>query len=89
MLPELGASYIGYGLLALAIPALPIMILATSISDRDTVIYPLRQQFRRSPELAKALEALGMIGELLSHIKYVQSSRRKMILPEITNDNYH
>lgn len=52
MLPEIGASYIGYGLLALIIPSLPIMILAMSISERDTVIYPLRKQFRHSPELA-------------------------------------
>jgi len=53
------------------------MILAMSISERDTVIYPLRKQFLHSPELAKALEALGMIDELLSLMKYAQSSNRK------------
>lgn len=89
MLPELGASYIGYGLLALAVPAFPVIMLTMSISDRDSIIYPLRQQFRHSPELAKALEALGMIDELLSHQKYAQSCTGKMVLPEIISNKYH
>ncbi len=54
MLPELGASYIGYGILALTVPIFPVILHAIGVSDRDAIIYPLRKQFRQSPELAKA-----------------------------------
>src|SRR5690606_21010695 len=66
MLVELGASYIGYGLLVLAIPVLPIIVQAVSATDRDHIIYPLQKIFRKSRELAKSMEALGMLDELLA-----------------------
>ncbi len=89
MLPELGASYIGYGILALTVPVIPVILLAMGVSDRDSIIYPLRQQFRQSPELAKALEALGLIDELLSLHRYGQSIKGAKVLPEILDHKYH
>ena len=55
LMPELGTSYFGYGLLGLTIPIFPIIMLAMGVSDRDSIIYPLRKQFRESPELALSL----------------------------------
>jgi len=89
MLPELGASYIGYGILALTIPVFPILLLAVGASDRDSVIYPLRKQFRESPELAKAMEAFGMLDELLSIHQYAQSCEGEKILPDILDEKQH
>ncbi len=89
MMPEFGASYIGYGILALTVPAIPVILFAVGVSDRDTVIYPLRKQFRQSPELAKALEALGMIDELLSLHHYGQSIDGAKVLPDIVDNKHH
>ncbi|SDY64466.1 DNA mismatch repair protein MutS [Nitrosomonas sp. Nm58] len=89
MLVELGASYIGYGILILTVPIIPIIMQAVSSSDRDSVIYPLQKLFRQSPDLAKALEALGMIDELLSLRRYAQSVREEMALPEIITAGQH
>ncbi len=83
MLADLRASYIGYGILLLAVPVFPVVLVAISASDRDSVIYPLRKQFRRSPDLAQALEALGMIDELLSFRCYALASGGKTTLPQI------
>ena len=89
MLPELAVSDIAIGIVALMIPILPIIILAIGASDRDSVIYPLRRQFRESPELAKALEALGMLDELLTFRQYAETNQRTTTLPEIVNDEKH
>lgn len=91
MLVELGASYIGYGLLVLAVPIIPIIVQAVSASDRDSVIYPLQKIFRKSPELAKAMEALGMLDELLAlhDHAYVRNSPDGRVLPDIKMDNHH
>ncbi len=89
MLPELGASYIGYGILALTIPVFPILLLAVGASDRDSIIYPLRKQFRESSELAKAMEAFGMLDELLSIHQYAQSCDGEKILPDILDEKQH
>jgi DNA mismatch repair protein MutS len=89
MLADLGASYIGYGILMLAVPVLPVVLIAISASDRDSVIYPLRKQFKRSPDLARALEALGMIDELLSFRRYALAFGGKMTLPEILEGERH
>lgn len=89
VLVELGATYIGYGILILAVPIIPIIVQAVSSSDRDSVIYPLQKLFRQSPDLAKALEALGMIDELLSLHRYAQSVDGDMVLPEIVTAGQH
>lgn len=89
MLVELGANYIGYGILILTVPIFPIIVQAVSSSDRDSVIYPLQKLFRQSPELVKAMEALGMIDELLSLHRYAKTSSYEMILPEIISAGQH
>ena len=89
MLVELGASYIGYGLLVLAVPIVPIIVQAVSATDRDGIIYPLQKIFRKSRELAKTMEALGMIDELLALHMHAQTSAGSMVLPDIKVDSYH
>jgi hypothetical protein len=88
-LPEIGASYIGYGILALTVPIFPVILHAMGVSDRDTIIYPLRKQFRRSQELARALEALGMIDELLSFRGYALSLDDMVTLPDLIDHKHH
>ena len=89
LMPQFGASYISYGILALTAPVLPIVLLAMGVSDRDSIIYPLRKQFRESPELAKAIEALGFLDELLSFYRYGQSLPGDKVLPEILDEKQH
>ncbi|MBX3616560.1 MutS-related protein [Nitrosomonas sp.] len=88
-MPQFSASYIGYGILALTAPVFPIILLAMGVSDRDSIIYPLRKQFRESPELAKALDAFGMIDELLSFCRYGQALSGDKTLPEIVDHKTH
>jgi DNA mismatch repair protein MutS len=89
MLAELGASYIGYGILILAVPILPVILQAVSSSDRDSVIYPLQKLFRKSADLAKTMEALGMIDELLAFRQHAQSASGQMVLPTISESRQH
>lgn len=88
-LPEIGASYIGYGILALTIPMFPVILHAIGVSDRDTIIYPLRKQFRQSQALARVLAALGMIDELLSFRYYALSLGDVVTLPDLIDHKHH
>lgn len=88
-LSELGASYIGYGVLILLVPIIPIILQAVSASDRDSVIYPLRKLFRNSEDLAKAIEALGMLDELLALCRHARSIPGDSVLPEIYRNERH
>lgn len=88
-LSELGASYIGYGVLILLVPIIPIILQAISASDRDSVIYPLQKLFRQSEDLARAMEALGMVDELLSLRKHARSIPGDAVLPEIYMNERH
>jgi hypothetical protein len=89
LLAGFGIAYLGYGILVLAIPILPVVLLAIASSDRDSVIYPLRKLFRRSPDLARLLETMGMIDEILSFHRYSQALGGKMTLPEIRESERH
>jgi hypothetical protein len=89
LLAGFGIAYLGYGILVLAIPILPVVLLAIASSDRDSVIYPLRKLFRRSPELARLLETMGMIDEILSFHRYSEAFGGKMTLPEIRESDRH
>lgn len=89
MLASFGISYLGYGILVLAVPVLPILLIAVAASDRDSVIYPLRKLFKQSPELGCALDALGMIDEVLSFHRYSRAFGGKMALPEILESEHH
>ena len=89
LLAGFGIAYLGYGILVLAIPILPVVLLAIASSDRDSVIYPLRKLFRRSPELARLLETMGMIDEILSFNRYSHAFGGNMTLPEIRERERH
>ena len=89
LMPEFGASYISYGILALTAPVFPIILFAIGVSDRDSIIYPLRKQFRESLELAKAIEAMGMLDELLSFHRYGEACSGSKILPEVLHESQH
>ncbi|MGH8763221.1 MAG: MutS-related protein [Nitrosospira sp.] len=89
MLASFGISYLGYGILVLAVPILPVLLIAIAASDRDSVIYPLRKLFKQSPELARALDTLGRIDEILSFHRYSLAFGGKMVLPEILESKRH
>ncbi len=89
ILSSFGISYLGYGILVLALPVLPVLLIAIAASDRDSVIYPLRKLFKHSPELARALDTLGMIDEILSFHRYSRVFGGKMVLPEILASKQH
>ena len=89
LLAGFGIAYLGYGILVLAIPILPVVLIAIASSDRDSVIYPLRKLFKHSPELARLLETMGMIDEILSFHRYSRAFGEKMTLPEIIESDRH
>ena len=89
LLAGFGIAYLGYGIFVLAIPILPVVLIAIASSDRDSVIYPLRKLFKHSPELARLLETMGMIDEILSFHRYSQAFGEKMTLPEIIVSDRH
>ncbi|MFM8332813.1 MAG: MutS-related protein [Candidatus Methylumidiphilus sp.] len=57
--------------------------------DRDSYIYPLRQIFKRSPEVQAALDALGGLDELLSFIRYQEAFGHPMVLADIAESDHH
>jgi DNA mismatch repair protein MutS len=89
LLAGFGIASLGYGILVLAIPVLPVVLIAIASSDRDSVIYPLRKLFRNNPELARLLETMGMIDEILSFHRYSRDFGGKMTLPEIVESDRH
>src|SRR6185437_4620568 len=89
LLASFGIAYLGYGILVLAVPILPVVLIAIAASDRDTVIYPLRKLFKHSPELARLVDVLGMLDELLSFHRYLVAFGGKMTLPEISESERH
>jgi DNA mismatch repair protein MutS len=89
LLAGFGIAYLGYGILVLAVPILPVILIAIASSDRDSVIYPLRKLFRHSPELARLLETMGMIDEIMSFHRYSDAFSGKMTLPEIMEGERH
>lgn len=85
----LGAGHMKVGILMLLIPMLVIVSSQVATSDRDNVIYPLRRKWRKSEELARALDALGAIDELLSFRRYAQAFGSEVVLPEIVDAERH
>ncbi len=57
--------------------------------DRDGCIYPLREIFRSSPELQRALDGLGQLDELLSFIHVREAFPHPMCLPELLDLPHH
>lgn len=89
MLAEVGSDYMGYGIMIMLIPITPLIFQSVSASDRDSVIYPLQRLFRSSPELAKAMDALGMIDELLALYRHAKTIPGDSVLPEIHAHERH
>ena len=89
LLAGFGIAYLGYGILVLAVPLLPVLLIAIGASDRDSVIYPLRKLFKHSPELARMLDVIGMIDEIVCFHRYSAAFEGNMTLPEILESERH
>lgn len=89
LLASFGIAYLGLGVAVLALPIFPVILIAIAGSDRDSVIYPLRKLFKHSPELARLIDTLGMIDELLSFYRYSHSFGSETVLPEIVDSERH
>ncbi|MDF1583995.1 MAG: DNA mismatch repair protein MutS [Methyloprofundus sp.] len=57
--------------------------------DRDSCIKPLREEYRQSDDVAKVLEVLGSVDELLSLVQYAESNPGAMVLPELIVAKHH
>ncbi|GAB6141237.1 hypothetical protein JCM14076_19660 [Methylosoma difficile] len=57
--------------------------------DRDKCITPLRDEYRQSPEVGAALEALGQMDELLSFIRYAENTAHPTVLPTLIDADHH
>jgi DNA mismatch repair ATPase MutS len=84
-----GAGHMKYAMLILMLPVIPMIFSSIATSDRDTIIYPLRKKFKSSPELARSLDALGLIDELLAFRRYAQAFGNDVVLPEIIDNERH
>jgi hypothetical protein len=89
ILVEVGSDYMGYGIMIMLIPVIPLVFQSISASDRDSVIYPLQKLFRSSPELAKAMDTLGMLDELLALHRHAKTIPGDKVLPEIYTNERH
>lgn len=57
--------------------------------DRDSCIKPLREEYRKSSDLGKALDILGQLDELLSLVKYAEAESTYLSLPEMVEAEHH
>lgn len=57
--------------------------------DRDGCIYPLREIYRRSPEVQGALDALGRLDELLAFRAYAEAFGAPAVLPTLLDGAAH
>ena len=71
---------------------LPISLLYIPIVggfDRDGCIYPLRDLFRASPEVQRALDGLGQLDELLALLRFKDGFGHPMTLPRLKDAAQH
>ena len=57
--------------------------------DRDSCIYPLRDEFKASPDVQVTLDALGKLDELLSILRYRDAFGGTMTLPKFVSGSRH
>ena len=57
--------------------------------DRDGCIYPLREIFKKSPEVQRALDSLGQLDELMSLIRFKEAFGHPMSLPILADESEH
>ena len=67
----------------------PIMYGYPERFDRKHFISPLRDMYKKDPDIRRGIEALGMIDELLSFYEYSRAMGQPMVLPTITNASKH
>lgn len=57
--------------------------------DRDHCIVPLRNIYKSSPAVAKTLDALGQLDELLSFLKFADNFGHDVVLPTLVDSEHH
>lgn len=57
--------------------------------DRDHCIVPLRNIYKSSPVVAKTLDALGQLDELLSFLKFADNFGHDVVLPTLIDSEHH
>ncbi len=57
--------------------------------DREHVIYPLRERYKKAPEVQTALEALGKLDELLAFHRYKERFPTLTVLPKLVESPRH
>lgn len=57
--------------------------------DRDGCIYPLREIFKTSSEMRRALYSLGQLDELMTLIRFKESFGHPMVMPELIQSKQH
>jgi energy-coupling factor transporter ATP-binding protein EcfA2 len=80
-----GASAFWLFLLPLALMYIPVV----GSFDRDGCIYPLRDIFKASPEVQRALDALGQLDELLGLIRFKETFGHPACLPVLADAPRH
>ena len=76
-------------LMIFSIPALMVYVPIVGTYDRDSCIYPLRDDFKGSSDIQHTLELLGKLDELWSFLEYAKSFDSPMVLPTIVDsDSY-
>ena len=71
------------------IPLLLIYYPIVGSFDRDSCIIPLRNDFKKSSEVAETLDALGQLDELLSFIKFSEAMANPTVLPSLIASDHH
>ncbi len=72
-------------IMVLSIPLLGVYVPIVGTFDRDSCIYPLREGYRDSPELERALEALGKLDELISLVRYAEHFGSDAVMAEMNH----
>ncbi|WP_428354702.1 MutS-related protein [Methyloprofundus sp.] len=57
--------------------------------DRDSCILPLREEYRKSNELGRALDVIGQLDELMSLVKFAEANADTLVLPELIEAEHH
>ena len=77
---------------AVAIFVVPMMLIYFPIIggfDRDSCIKPLREEYRKSNDLGRALDVLGQLDELMSLVRYADTNAGSVVLPELIDAEHH
>jgi len=70
----------------------PILLIYFPIAggfDRDSCIIPLRNEFRSSEDVGRALDALGQLDELFSFMTFADVFGHSTVLPELIDGKHH